>query len=515
VDPDDDPMRLARLLGELANTQWSLGQADRSRETLARALELTPDEPTEEEAQLRSYLVRFKLLQGRFGEIEETAERALEMADALGLENVKANILHRLGPALFVLGQPDRAEQIMREAIELSRRSGTNDDLATAYVNWADALHVMGRSAESIEILEEALPQFTAGNRSRLWVGLLRAEIAFDLGDWQGAERYRPHARGLAPGLTRANYDIRVAELALGRGDADTARPPLEDAADILKDSVEPQFIAATAALQAEVHLRERDVAAARDVIASALDRIQYCTEDAERIGRIAAAGVSVEATAAEAARDLGDAEAEADAVERANLLLALTEAGAEEFKGPVLDAMYAQARAAAARAAADAQAPERWREAAEAWAALGRAYPQAGALWRRAEALIGADDRETATEVAREAHEITLRLGATWLAGEIESLAARARLVLDESVGPPDARGEADDPFGLTDRERQVLVLVASGATNREIAAELFMAEKTASVHVSRILGKLGVRSRTEAAAVAHRQGLAEPVET
>ena len=52
---------------------------------------------------------------------------------------------------------------------------------------------------------------------------------------------------------------------------------------------------------------------------------------------------------------------------------------------------------------------------------------------------------------------------------------------------------------------------MVAAGATNREIAAELFMAEKTASVHVSRILGKLGVRSRTEAAAVAHRQGLAE----
>jgi DNA-binding NarL/FixJ family response regulator len=69
----------------------------------------------------------------------------------------------------------------------------------------------------------------------------------------------------------------------------------------------------------------------------------------------------------------------------------------------------------------------------------------------------------------------------------------------------------EPENPFGLTDRERQVLALVAAGATNREIAAELFMAEKTASVHVSRILGKLGVRSRTEAAAVAYRQGLAE----
>ncbi|MBS1881248.1 MAG: response regulator transcription factor, partial [Actinobacteria bacterium] len=64
-------------------------------------------------------------------------------------------------------------------------------------------------------------------------------------------------------------------------------------------------------------------------------------------------------------------------------------------------------------------------------------------------------------------------------------------------------------DAFGLTPRERQVLAALARGATNREIAAELFMAEKTASVHVSRILAKLDVRSRTEAAAVAHRHGL------
>jgi DNA-binding NarL/FixJ family response regulator len=75
---------------------------------------------------------------------------------------------------------------------------------------------------------------------------------------------------------------------------------------------------------------------------------------------------------------------------------------------------------------------------------------------------------------------------------------------VADASTAP------SDDPFGLTPRERQVLELVARGATNREIGAELFMAEKTASVHVSRILAKLDVRSRTEAAGVAHRLGLA-----
>ncbi len=105
---------------------------------------------------------------------------------------------------------------------------------------------------------------------------------------------------------------------------------------------------------------------------------------------------------------------------------------------------------------------------------------------------------------------------GSAWLIEEIESLAARARLHLGDEAPAPAASAnngdEADDPFGLTPREREVLALVASGATNREIGERLHMAEKTASVHVSRILAKLNVRSRTEAAAVAHRQGPTSP---
>ena len=124
-----------------------------------------------------------------------------------------------------------------------------------------------------------------------------------------------------------------------------------------------------------------------------------------------------------------------------------------------------------------------------------------------------------SAARAAGAALETGRRLGAGWLAGEVEGLVARARLRVDddgdgaaEGDGAPDAEGEAapaEDPFGLTPRERQVLALVARGATNRQIGAQLYMAEKTASVHVSRILAKLDVRSRTEAAAVAHRLGL------
>ena len=98
-------------------------------------------------------------------------------------------------------------------------------------------------------------------------------------------------------------------------------------------------------------------------------------------------------------------------------------------------------------------------------------------------------------------------RMEAAPLAEAAGALARRARVRLD---GAPDARaGASPPPLGLTPREHEVLLLVAEGRTNREIGELLFMSEKTASVHVSRILAKLGVGGRVEAAAVAHRLGL------
>jgi DNA-binding NarL/FixJ family response regulator len=160
---------------------------------------------------------------------------------------------------------------------------------------------------------------------------------------------------------------------------------------------------------------------------------------------------------------------------------------------------------------------PAAWARAVAAWETVGRPYPAAIARWRQAEALVAAGDRDAAARAAGDALATARRLGARWLASEIDGLAARARLRLGDELAAAtaaDRDGGADerepDPFGLTPRERQVLALLAAGATNREIGAALYMAEKTASVHVSRILAKLDVRSRTEAAAVAHRHGLA-----
>jgi DNA-binding CsgD family transcriptional regulator len=227
----------------------------------------------------------------------------------------------------------------------------------------------------------------------------------------------------------------------------------------------------------------------------------------------VAAVGVVVEADAAQRARDLGDGEAERRALLESDFHVGRVGAAAHDG-GPVEGAWLRSAEAEHARGAGDPD-PAAHEAAAEAWEAVGRPYPAAIMRWRAGEALVAAGDREAATVVLERAHARTVALGAGWLRGEIEGLAARARLALADGVGEAPAPeavaapAEREDPFGLTPRERQVLALVAEGRTNREIGDTLFMAEKTASVHVSRILSKLDVRSRTEAAAVAHRMGL------
>jgi DNA-binding NarL/FixJ family response regulator len=159
---------------------------------------------------------------------------------------------------------------------------------------------------------------------------------------------------------------------------------------------------------------------------------------------------------------------------------------------------------------------PVQWQKAAAAWSALGRPYPAAYAQWRQAEALLATKaPRAKAEEALRAGHAVAVRLGAGPLRRELELLAQRGRIRLEAPVEPAMAEPEVPSvasSLGLTRRETEVLTLVAAGRTNRQIGQALYITPKTASVHVSRILAKLGVASRGEAAAVAHRLGLDRP---
>jgi DNA-binding NarL/FixJ family response regulator len=149
------------------------------------------------------------------------------------------------------------------------------------------------------------------------------------------------------------------------------------------------------------------------------------------------------------------------------------------------------------------------WERAAATWDGLGARYTAAYARLRQAESLLhGRGGRQEAARVARLAHADAHELGAVLLRGEIEQLARRARLELGDGQEPAPG-GEPVSLGELTPREVEVLVLVGQGLTNREIADRLFIAPKTAGLHVSHILAKLGVSNRTAAAEIAHRAGL------
>jgi DNA-binding CsgD family transcriptional regulator len=149
-----------------------------------------------------------------------------------------------------------------------------------------------------------------------------------------------------------------------------------------------------------------------------------------------------------------------------------------------------------------------RWTAAEAAFAALDRPYQLARIRVRLAEAHLADGDRDAAAPLLGAALATADRLGALPLRAEAAQLAERGRVTLENTPGrtAEPAPAEPGEPFGLTSREREVLVRVAAGYTNRRIAEELFISPKTASVHVSNILAQLGVTGRGEAAALAHR---------
>jgi len=152
------------------------------------------------------------------------------------------------------------------------------------------------------------------------------------------------------------------------------------------------------------------------------------------------------------------------------------------------------------------------WSDAVTATRQMNEPHPLAYALLRHAEALAAAQDSEAATAEVREALELAQRLGAAPLVELANEVIRAGGLTGVDDGGAARADGATElDDLGLTTRELEVLRLVAEGHSNGEIAEQLFISRKTASVHVSNILAKLGVTTRVQAAAVAHRRGIAD----
>jgi DNA-binding CsgD family transcriptional regulator len=520
LDPETDPARYAGLLALQARLAWTLNRGEEALEIAERALDMLPeDDPGGERPLLLAWLARTRYLRGRFRHAAKEGEAALEVAVAAGDHEAETELLNTLGMAYVSLGEVEKGITSLKRAIDLARANDDFDSLATAYSNLADKLAETGQTEEALRTARKGLDVTPTHHvRSYAWMTLTVAELAFHAGDWRTAQEALSPSPTRAAGLLFIYRKLIGAEVALGFGDEDAAADCLDAAQDLVAVTNQPQWISLYGALRADLLVRRRDLAGAQAAVQHALDRLEVCTDDVTGIAWVSCIGLCVEADRAQRARDLREAGDRRDALARARLHADRLAATAQDG-GPVERARSVQGKAELARARGRGGAKE-WQRAAGAWDDLKRPYPAAIARWREAEALIGADDRAGAGRAAAAALAAAEELGSQWLAREIRTLGERARLDLGTrtsgAAAPGNGNGagradEADaDPFGLTPRERQVLALLAEGATNRQIGAALYMAEKTASVHVSRILAKLGVQGRTQAAAVAHRLHLA-----
>jgi DNA-binding CsgD family transcriptional regulator len=514
VDTEAEPRRAAVLYGWLERSLVHWGHSDEGESALEHALGLLPpDEVSPERAWLLTNRTKSLMLRSRFQEAVIAGREAMRLVQEAGDDESRAGIRNALGVALMGIGEEDEGTAMLWQAVEVSQGTALKQQLGTSYTNLSEGLHLAGRSEEGLAVALEGRAKTEASNRTQAWLSLQAVEILIDLGRLDEAEALMPRQDDRpAYGMYLTNLDLRRGELALLRGDHDTARTVLEEAGRVALRAGQPQYHGPHGALMGELLRREGDLDAARTAVDTAAPLLEG---DTVRVARLAALGARIEAETADRARDLGRAEEAAEAAMRA----ATHAEVAAAVIGPrsrIERAFAAEASAHAKRARGEDTAT-RLGEAIGLFEALGRPHPAATLRLILAEEQLRAGEREAAGRRAGEALESASAMGAHWLAGEARSFLGRARLPLPEGCdAQADAAIEApdEDPFGLTPREREVLAMVAEGATNREVGERLYMAEKTASVHVSRILAKLDVRSRTEAAAVAHRHGLANAPE-
>jgi len=497
---------------------WLAGDSDGALAAYRDAVRVLPPEPpTPERARVLAAEAQILVLRGPSEETRACCEGAIAIARAVGARAVEGHALNSLGVTMSGIGDWKGAERSLREAMRIAEELSEYDDVCRAYVNLSDCLDQQGRLEEAVELaLEGARLVERVGVLS--FSAFLEGEVCWRLarlGRLDEAQAIAEHALAATPkGVSAVTVHDSAAHVALRRGELDAAVEHFERANELLGGTSDSMWVGNMVAGLAEAALWRADPEAAWQLAAGALDLVAE-NEYLHYTARLYAAALRAAAERAQRALALGDeqhaGEAQRDAevaLERLRALLA-PERWNEDGSPPPESIAFEALCVAELSRAHGASVPDAWAAAGERFAALGLPFELAYARWRQAEALIlGGGDRAAVADALRQAADIAASLGASLLAAEVEGLARRARVPLGpEGAAAPES--PARDRLGLTEREHTVLTLVADGRTNREIGETLFISEKTASVHVSRILAKLGVRSRVEAATTAHRLGL------
>ncbi|MEN3357194.1 MAG: hypothetical protein V7637_1176 [Mycobacteriales bacterium] len=508
VDRAADPLLAGHVLQRLAYHLLGADEVDAALAATVAAQALVPAEPpTPERAWIAAVSARAALNVDDYEECRRFGDHAVALARELGLPEVEADAVATLAVLAGYEGDPEDAAARLAVAREQAAAGGDRAIELRASHNLTTTRFYQGKLAAASELVDDGVAR--ADRYGLAWssygieLRVLQIITRYMTGDWDGSLRAAEGADGI-PDALAARLNAATLYVEVGRG-LPTGSDRLRQAAD--HQHCDPQMASLVGGCGAELRLWQGDWAGARAAVDGAIARVGKAWGPYQ-MGAIwlAAIGVAAEADRAEAARLAGDAAAVREAVAAGATLAEHARVVAERGRprtgrlGPEGAAWLARVEAEWSRLTGSND-PAPWRAAVAAYD-FGYEYEVARCRWRLAEVLLAHDDRGAAAAAARAAYETATRLGAAPLRTAVEAVVRRGRL----DAGLP-TRLSADAL--LTPRERDVLALLAGGRTNRQIGRELFISEKTASVHVSNILGKLSASGRAEAVAIAHRRGL------
>ncbi|WP_308193518.1 AAA family ATPase [Nonomuraea sp. MG754425] len=470
--------RLAYYLYELDDRAGAIEAAE-------QAVRSAGDQPAL--ARALATQARALLWSPRHHEVEALCAKALEIARAAGAKDAEVGALLTLGAFVEPRGELDRAHELIGTA--MAQPSG---DLAMdlrARFHHARIHYEQGLLAQAAEVADDGIHlAFQTGLKWSTFgtdLRFLRFLIHYVAGEWDDAE-------AVAAGFGARVGTVPEAILSSFALFIEVARdlPAVESRLSWLRPFWSDELASyMSRGLAAEHALWHGDPATALDHVRAVVAEQQ----DGDP-GNIRLAAVGLWALA-----ELGSTEGADDLRARARQAVEFGPLGEGAHLGP-------EGRAWALRVEAEWHRVHgrldvaAWRRVVEAFG-FGFEYEVARARWRLAEALLAAGDRDAAQAEWEQARRVAGKLRAAPLERALLDFGRRARF------GGPGSGGSGDG--GLTAREVEVLRLVAEGLTNREIAERLFIAQKTVSVHVSNILGKLDVSTRTQAAATARTRGL------
>jgi DNA-binding CsgD family transcriptional regulator len=514
ADATADPARTARAYERLGLYLMDARRLEEALRARARAVELVPAQPPSPlRARVTAAMAQALVNARRRDEARRWCDEALVAARGAGSAEDEADVLVTLG-VIEQYDDPAKARSLYA-AGRARAVDASNNPLIELRALWDLSVleDQLGNLAEACAAVDDGvkLAQRTGLGWSRDGIQMRGGQliVRYRTGDWDECE-------GLIAAVPELVTTVAVAEVAaqglpvlVARGRS-VAPKRLSRLVGLV--GVDPYLDRDVAVREADLATWQGDLDRARSAIQRALaaaDAIEHLEQPLE-VAWVSMKGLTVEAERAEQARAAGNTATLTDAIAVGRALLERSHAAVEQAHRIGL-AYNVHLRGWHAKTAAEwtrlqgHSDPLRWQAAVEAFS-WGHVYAVARCQWRLAEALLGAGQREQAIDAARAAHQTAVRLGAEPLRGAVEALARRGRL--DVGAGVPAERTLA----GLTPREVEVLHLLVEGRSNRQIAEQLFISGKTASVHVTNILAKLGVHSRLEAAAMAHRLGLDQP---